>query len=120
VIEETSTPLAAPAPDGRSVTFAYTRYVPPWASQPGSPVATFASTVATVGAVLSTCTLPDELPLEPRLSLADTEYASEPSGSGVDAVSTAVWNAYADPGPHAPHAESPAAVNPAVTADTSR
>jgi hypothetical protein len=73
VTDEASRPLAAL--DGRSVTFAYTRYDPPCASQPGSPVVVFASTVATVGAVLSTSTLPAEAPPVPSLSLAVTEYA---------------------------------------------
>src|SRR5262245_35662062 len=99
--------------------FAYTRYEPPCVSQPGSPVVVFASTVATVGAVLSTCADPDAAALVPSLSLADTEYAFEPSDSGVEAVSTAVWNPYAAPGPHEPHAENPAAVSPAVTAERS-
>ena len=57
VIDDALTPLAAPAPAGRSVTFAYTRYVPPCFTKPCGLVPVVAAiTVETDGAVLSTTT----------------------------------------------------------------
>ena len=51
------TPEKLPAPDGRSLAFAYTRYVPPCFTKPCGLVPVVAAiTVASDGPVLSTCT----------------------------------------------------------------
>ena len=65
------------------------------------------------------CTVaPEDELLVPRLSLPEAENAFETSESGLLAITSADWYAYANPGPHVPQAASAIAVWPVVTVET--